>query len=247
MSGILIGHVFGFAAGGIVAVWIRWRDLFRVFGGILCYTIYNRRALPEINNGTKIRLSNYTSLLKSKSFRHIFMVYLIEGIALFGAIGFASALMRDRFDLSYTQIGLLLSGFGIGRLMFSLSVKFLLKIFSQSQFLIFGGVVSCGAYLSLAYIQSPAGLFPIFLFLGLGFYMFHLTLQTHATTVSPKTQGTPMALFSLAIFIGTSTGAQLFDYLIVNFRFIHAFVTAAVIMITVTLWYSRHAIKQSTP
>jgi len=146
MSGILIGHVFGFAAGGIVAVWIGWRDLFRVFGGlmmlsggILCYTIYSRRALPEINNGKQIRLSNYTSLLRSKSFRHISMVYLIEGIALFGAIGFASALMRDRFDLSYTQIGLLLSGFGIGRLMFSLSVKFLLKIFSLSLFLIFAG------------------------------------------------------------------------------------------------------------
>jgi len=60
-------------------------------------------------------------------------------------------------------------------------------------------------------------------------------------------QGTPMAWFSLAIFLGTSIGAQLFGYLIDNFKFIHAFVTAAVIMITVTLWYSRHAIKQSTP
>ncbi|MBT3765906.1 MAG: MFS transporter [Rhodospirillaceae bacterium] len=252
MSGIMIGHVFGVAVGGIVADWIGWRDLFRVFGGltilsggVLGYAIYTRRAPPEINNGAQIRLSNYTSLLNSKSFRHIFIVYFVEGIALFGAIGFASALMRDRFDLSYTHIGLLLSGFGIGGLMFSLSVKRLLKLFSQFQFLIFGGVLSCGAYLSLAYIQAPMGLFPIFLILGLGFYMFHLTLQTHATVVSPRTQGTSMALFSLAIFTGTSVGAQIFGYLIDNFSFIHAFVTAGVIMIMVTLWYSRHAIKQA--
>jgi predicted MFS family arabinose efflux permease len=252
MSGIMIGYVFGVAAGGIIADWIGWRDLFRVFGGlmifsggILCYAIYNRRAPPEIDTGARIRMSNYTSLLKSKSFRHIFIVYLVEGIALFGTIGFASALMRDRFDLSYTHIGLLLAEFGIGGLMFSLSIKRLRKLFSQIQFLIFGGIFTCGAYLSLAFIQEPIGLFLIFLFLGFGFYMFHLTLQTHATVVSPKAQGTAMSLFSLAIFTGTSIGAQIFGYLIDNFSFIHAFVTAAVIMFTVTLWYSRHAIKQA--
>jgi predicted MFS family arabinose efflux permease len=44
---------------------------------------------------------------------------------------------------------------------------------------------------------------------GLGFYMFHNTLQTNATQMSPARRGAAVALFASFFFIGQSIGVAL--------------------------------------
>lgn len=44
---------------------------------------------------------------------------------------------------------------------------------------------------------------------GLGFYMMHSTLQTHATQVAPSARGTAMAMFAGCLFLGQSIGIGL--------------------------------------
>jgi predicted MFS family arabinose efflux permease len=44
------------------------------------------------------------------------------------------------------------------------------------------------------------------LLLGLGYYLLHAVLQTHATQMSPAMRGTAVALFASFLFFGQSVG-----------------------------------------
>lgn len=56
---------------------------------------------------------------------------------------------------------------------------------------------------------------PAAFLLGIGYYMFHNTLQTNATQMAPRVRGTSVSLFASAFFLGQSvgvaTGAALFE------------------------------------
>jgi len=41
---------------------------------------------------------------------------------------------------------------------------------------------------------------------GFGFFMFHNTMQVHATQMAPEVRGTCMALFAAILFAGQSVG-----------------------------------------
>ena len=44
---------------------------------------------------------------------------------------------------------------------------------------------------------------------GLGFYMFHNTLQTNATQMAPQARGLAVSLFAAAFFLGQTGGVAL--------------------------------------
>jgi len=50
---------------------------------------------------------------------------------------------------------------------------------------------------------------PCIVVLGLGVYMFHNTLQVHATQMAPEARGGALALFACSLFIGQSVGVWL--------------------------------------
>jgi len=44
---------------------------------------------------------------------------------------------------------------------------------------------------------------------GLGFFMFHNTMQINATQMTPAARGTAVSLFASALFLGQSVGVLL--------------------------------------
>ena len=50
---------------------------------------------------------------------------------------------------------------------------------------------------------------PASLLAGYGFFMFHNTMQTNATQMSPMARGTAVSLFASALFLGQALGALL--------------------------------------
>ena len=65
------------------------------------------------------------------------------------------------------------------------------------------------AYLALV-PGKPVWLAPIAIAgIGLGFYMFHNTLQTNATQMSPQARGTAVAIFSAGFYLGQTVGVAM--------------------------------------
>jgi len=96
--------------------------------------------------------------------------------------------------------------FGVGGLIYSGLVRLLVHRLGQIWLTVIGGFIITAAYIVLT-IQPAWWLAPIAVTaIGLGFYMFHNTLQTKATQMTPEARGTAVAIFSSALYFGQTAG-----------------------------------------
>ena len=126
-------------------------------------------------------MADYAALFSNPFARMILIVGFVEGALAWGAFAYIGANLHLRFDLSFTLVGLTVACFGVGGLIYSGLVRLLVYRLGQTGLTVVGGFFISAAYIVLAF--QPAWWFaPIAVtIVGLGFYMFHNTLQTIAT------------------------------------------------------------------
>jgi MFS transporter, YNFM family, putative membrane transport protein len=75
--------------------------------------------------------------------------------------------------------------------------------------------------------------------IGLGFYMFHNTLQTKATQMTPEARGTAVAIFSSALYFGQTAGVGVGALVIDRIGATPLFLGTAVGFPALALWFAR--------
>ncbi len=211
---ILMGQILGPAVGGALAEFISWRRVFDVMAvvflivSIVLFTVDRRTrpaaCAPDRASGNVWR--NYAAVLGDPWVRIVVVTVFLEGGLFYGAFAYTGAYLKERFDLSYLLIGGMLAGFGLGGVVYSLMVKWLLARLGEKGFVRLGGALMfiCMAVLPLLPWWQAA--IPVFIVAGFGFYMFHNTLQTRATEMAPQTRGTAIAVFAFCLFMGQAAG-----------------------------------------
>ena len=211
---ILMGQILGPAVGGALAEFISWRRVFDVMAvvflivSIVLFTV-DRRTRPAASATGKASGNvwrNYAAVLGDPWVRIVVVTVFLEGGLFYGAFAYTGAYLKERFDLSYLLIGGMLAGFGLGGVVYSLMVKWLLARLGEKGFVRLGGALMfiCMAVLPLLPWWQAA--IPVFIVAGFGFYMFHNTLQTRATEMAPQTRGTAIAVFAFCLFMGQAAG-----------------------------------------
>ena len=218
LSGQILGVLFGQAAGGIFADYLGWRGIFLVLGAL--YLVIDALLWLELGAGRVIdsRVPNarfrglparYLAMLRVTRVRSILAVASAEGFLFFGGLTYLGAFAHYEFALSFTFVGLILGCFGLGGLIYSLTVKFFVGGLGERRMAMlggsllalgFGGVASAGVWWLLP---------PAVVVCGVGFYMHHNTLQTNATQMAPDARGLAIALFSFVFFLSQATGVAL--------------------------------------
>lgn len=212
LSGIMMGQLFGQAAGGILGDLFGWRAVFFLialllalaFAGLLRELAANpvTRAPRATDTQSASLLSQYSMVLRDPWARKIMLIGLIECGLMFGMLPFIGADLRLRFGLSYTAVGLIVACFAIGGLLYSATVHRLLALLGQQGMARGGGMVLGGTLIVLAlqpvWWFAPAAL----VVCGFGFFMLHGTLQTTATQMTPAARGTAVGLFSSSLYFG---------------------------------------------
>jgi len=168
--------------------------------------------------------------------RIVILGVFIEGFCLFGGIPYLGAFLRDRYHLPYIQVGFLLVSFGLGGLIYSFSVKSLLKKWGENSFLLVGGSFMSIAFLAIALFPTWVLFIPFNILMGLGFYMMHGTLQTRATELTPESRGVAVSLFAFSLFIGQGIGAAVFGKVVDNYGYISCFMIISLGISLLTIW-----------
>lgn len=173
--------------------------------------------------------------------RHARMVLLtvfLEGATIFGAFAFFAAHLHRELDLSLTTAGTVVMFFGIGGLLFAFGSRKLIGKLGEAGMVRFSAVVMAASLCVIALVPSVALVVLACLTVGVGFYMFHNTLQTHATQMAPQRRGTAVAAFALCFFLGQSVGVSTAGWLIGHFgsRAVMLIAAIAVLMVT-TIFY----------
>lgn len=173
--------------------------------------------------------------------RHARMVLLtvfLEGATLFGAFAFFAAHLHRELNLSLTTAGTVVMFFGMGGLLFAFGSRNLLGKLGESRMVRLSSGVMAVSLCVIALVPSVALVALACLTVGVGFYMFHNTLQTHATQMAPQRRGTAVAAFALCFFLGQSVGVSTAGWLIGHFgsRAVMLFAAGAVLVVT-TIFY----------
>jgi MFS transporter, YNFM family, putative membrane transport protein len=216
LSGQILGQLFGQAAGGVLGDLMGWRNVFFVLSGIFALataglvfelaTNSQTRARRQTDRSFASLIGDYSAVLSDWFARAVIVISFFESALMWGAFAFIGADLHLRFGLSFTLVGLVVAFFGLGGLIYAALVKLFVRRLGQTGLAIGGSLVLTAAYILLAI--APAWWFaPIAtMAIGLGFYMFHNTLQTNATLMTPSARGTAVGLFSSALYIGQTAG-----------------------------------------
>ena len=135
--------MFGQAAGGILGDWFGWRGVFFVLAGILAVAAIGlwRELLTNPLTRTRRRTNlTATARLHRKQPRGARQSVGAHGhhpgassntAFMFGAFAYIGADLRQRFDLNYSVIGLIIGTFGAGGLIYASLVKQFVARFGQ--------------------------------------------------------------------------------------------------------------------
>lgn len=213
--GIVAGQLFG----GLITDTLGWRWAFAlvgiVFFGVGCVLLKNpiaKRQHQGLNEpGSEGQKS--LSFFKNAGFvfaqarpRRILACIGLEGTFAFGAIAISASHLHDHHALAVSWAGAIVSLFGIGGVSYMALASRLIPRLGETGLVRVGACCFGVSYLVIAF--SPHWMFDVIAFIGagFGFFMFHNTMQVHATQMAPEVRGTCMALFAAILFAGQSIG-----------------------------------------
>lgn len=211
--GNVTGHATGPLLSGVVIDTLGWRAMFFVLAGIFATVAVTmafltrehrkaERTLPPSGNPVR----RYVEVARLPKVQIFAAVSMTEAFLYFGAYAYLGAMLRERFDLSFTLIGLALAGFGVGGLLFGVSIRWVIRRLGPRQLVLSGGLL-CGAlYVLAAWLPVSWPIYPIMIGVGFTFYMLHNVMQTRATEASPHARGLGMSLFGASWSVGQSLG-----------------------------------------
>jgi predicted MFS family arabinose efflux permease len=179
--------------------------------------------------------TQYGALLRRPLAPIILGTVLLEGLFVFGGLGYLAASLTARFGIKPAAAGLMLMGFGFGGLLYSMSVAKLVKRIGELGILMLGGTLLGVAFTAIGLTPAWWYFLPCVVVLGMGYYTMHGTLQTRATEMAPEARGTAVSLFAFFFFMGQAAGPQLLGKIVEEKGYPLAFVTAGIGLIVVAL------------
>ena len=243
LAGTMLGAIAGQACGGALGEYLGWRGVFLVLAGVyvvvgvlLANEMRSGRArLARRNTGLLDLVAAIPELIRSGRVRVVTGTVFVEGSLFFGAFAFVGAFIRSRYGVSFTAIGVLLSCFGFGALLYSALAPKIVASLGQRNMVALGGALLALCFLAIA-LRPPLLVLPLPIALcGFGFFLFHNTLQTLATQMAPEVRGMGVSLFAAGFFLGQGAGVWAAGQLLTVVDYPPLFIAVGVLLFGLSL------------
>jgi predicted MFS family arabinose efflux permease len=232
LGAAMAGNLLGASGSGVIGDFIGWRGVLFLTGALgaiaLGFTVWVFRSIKEEKAGRfdpSSIVPNYRAIFGNPKAKYCFGTVFLEGMLVFGVFPYVALLLFERGEVRSSIAGLVIAGFGLGGLLYTLSVKHLLGRFGERGLMIDGGVFMGVGLMVVGLQLGWQAEFAMFLMMGFAFYMLHGAIQVHVTELAPMARGSAMALHSSFFFFGQAAGPVVY-----GFGFSHAGVTASLFL-----------------
>jgi predicted MFS family arabinose efflux permease len=209
----MTGNLLGASLSGLIGDFLGWRGVLVVLGALAALTSIAvgagfrgaKLSQPPKTNLSMLR-HGYRTIFSNPNAAICYSAVFIEGCCVLGLFPYIAQFLVDLGEPSLSIAGLVIAGFAIGGLFYTLTVsRFLPRLGVR-------GMMISGA--TLVGLQLVAvGFGPIWkiqflnlLLMGWGFYMIHGCLQVFASELSVEARATAMSLHSFFFFMGQTIG-----------------------------------------
>lgn len=246
-----LGLIGGQSLGGVLADTLGWRSAFWLLA--LLFAIASTLMCIELRRGGVERQADRPpeTLWRSMAFHRSIRTLLVdrwarrvlgfaffEGVFVFGGLAFLPAHLHRQFGLPMSWAGGVLVFYGLGGLLYSQLAHALLRRIGETGLARMGGTLLCLYFGLLAALPAWGWALPACFAGGLGFYMLHNTLQTHATQMVPAARGTAVTVFSSSLFLGQSIGVACAAVLVDAGSAIPVFGVSAFMLPIIGWWFA---------
>jgi predicted MFS family arabinose efflux permease len=215
----LTGNLIGAVISGVIGDLLGWRGVFFSIGGFgLIVAVIASFAFRGLNVAkTKpfnltAAAAGFQSVFADPRAKVCFGSVFFEGIVIHGMFPYVALLLLMSGQTHSSYAGIIVAGFGLGGIIFSLALPYLVVRMRERQLMLMGAAVAASAFILIAlnlpwYLQAA-----VFVLFGLGFYMLHNNIQVHVTDLSQTARGTALSLHSSAFFTGQAIGPIYYGY-----------------------------------
>ncbi|MFZ2388604.1 MAG: MFS transporter, partial [Polaromonas sp.] len=217
--GSTMGIVGGQLVGGLLTDALGWRWafafmtlLFAVVGSLLYVDLRRQRAAPAapLKPSQRVERPSFVRqalmIVTGPWSRVVLLMALVEGAVGFGVLAMWASHLHRSLSLPLSVAGAIVAMFGLGGVLYMAVGRHLIRRFGQQGLVLIGGAMVGLCALVLAFTPHWLPAIPASLFAGFGFFMFHNTMQAHATQMAPEARGTAVSLFASCLFLGQSIG-----------------------------------------
>jgi predicted MFS family arabinose efflux permease len=253
LTGALTGNLLGASASGVIGDFLGWRGVLAVLGvlamlaSVAVAAGFKSAALARapakidlgvLRHGYRTIFANPNALCYGAVF--------IEGCCVLGLFPYLAAFLFDIGETSLTIAGIVIAGFAVGGVFYTLTVSRFLPRLGVNGMMISGATL-VGLQLAVVAFGPGWKIQAIsLLFMGWGFYMIHGCLQVFASELSVEARATALSLHSFFFFMGQTVGPIAYGFGIQHAGKIPTLLTSAVI-ITALGFACARLLRQTRP
>ncbi|HSP49396.1 MAG TPA: MFS transporter [Pseudolabrys sp.] len=206
------GNLLGASGAGVIGDLIGWRGVFFATGAIdliaLMLAIPGFRGMHETPGRFDLSsfIPNYRAVFGNPLAKYCFGAVFLEAIFLFGVFPYMAVLLRSEGVTRASIAGVVIAGFGVGGLIYTIMVSRLLNSFGERRLMAAGGMLMAFGLVVIALRMPWPVEFANFVLLGFSFYFLHGCLQVYVTELAPGARASATAGHSFFFFIGQALG-----------------------------------------
>jgi predicted MFS family arabinose efflux permease len=210
------GQLIGGSLSGLLSAYIGWRGVFALacalaVSALIAVLVGFGRIAPS--GGTfkvSVAAERYRRILSISRARALYAFVFVEGAIIFGIQPYIAPMLEERGAGGPAEAGMIIAAFASGGILYTLTVRALLRVLGVGRMLAIAGVICAAAFLAIGVggrwgIDAAA-----MLAMGVGFYMLHNSFQTQVTELVPDARASAVSLHAFSYFVGQALGPVLF-------------------------------------
>ena len=216
LTAAISGQLLGGVGSGLVSAYVGWRGAFAIAGGLSALATlavaFGFRSTRVVRAPLSFAAAGrrYRQILGIPRAQALVAYVFAEGILVFGVQPYIAPLLERSHLGSAREAGLIIGGFAIGGILYTLLVRWLLATFGLGRMLKLAGMIVALAFGALAPALPWAMQAAAMMVVGLGFYMLHNSFQTQMTEVAPDARASAIALHAFGFFVGQALGPVIY-------------------------------------
>ncbi|WFU20325.1 MFS transporter [Bradyrhizobium sp. CB3481] len=238
LAGAMTGNLLGATVSGLIGDFLGWRGVLAFLGVIVVIASivvaigFRGAALthPPRTSLSALR-QGYRTIFTNRNAYICYSAVFIEGCCVLGLFPFIASFLFDLGQTSLSIAGIVIAGFAIGGLFYTMTVSRLLPVIGVNGMII-GGAALVGVQL-MAVALGPEWRLQLLglVFMGWGFYMIHGSLQVFASELSAEARATALSLHAFFFFMGQTVGPIAYGAGIEHAGKVPTLLTAGTVMI----------------
>ena len=117
---------------------------------------------------------------------------------------FIGVYLNNVLNISLIVCGFIVSFFGLGGIFYSLFAKKILLLLNQKKIVLVGSILIFINFTLIPFFSHFIIITILIFFAGVGFYMFHNTIQVNSSEMYPSSRGASLGIHAFFVFIGQS-------------------------------------------